>query len=132
MRGVSALVAVMLLLIISVGLTATTYTWLRNTQTEVTTSIEKQQQIRIQRAGSQLTVISVEPSTTPTINVQNTGKYELTNFVVYVDDYLVTPLSVPTKLAPGEKADIVLQPLSPGMHTVKITTNLASAATSIE
>jgi hypothetical protein len=118
------------LLMVAVGLTATSYIWLQTTQTQVFGGIEEQQESGQRASGSQITVLSTN-SSNQTVTIQNTGRYNVSDFSVYVDGSKVTA-TAPASLAPGESGDVVLPAMSKGYHAVRIATTYTEAIVNFE
>ncbi len=128
-RGLSSIVVVILLLLIGIVLTVATYAWFQTTQAKVFGGIESQQQSGLRKAGSQMTVLSVDPSSNPVvISVKNTGKYDLINITVYVNSSLFASFTAPAVLTPGAIGNINLSGLASSYYDVMITTPYTQAA----
>ena len=129
MRGVSTLIAAILLLMIGLMIIITVFAWLQSTQSSVFSGIESQQAAEIRAAGSQMTLLSVDSSTAK-ITAQNTGKYDLSDFKLYVNGTLST-YTGPSTLAIGQVGYFIPTGLTTGKYyEVKITTPYTHSAVS--
>jgi uncharacterized membrane protein len=105
------------------------FAWVQSTQSFVFGGIETQQAAEIRAAGSQMTLLSVDSSTAK-IRLQNTGKYDLSDFKLYVNG---TPTSYtgPSALTVGQIGDFIPTGLTSGKYyEVKITTPYTHSAVS--
>lgn len=109
-----------------------TYDWFSTTQQQVIGGVEAQQQSQLRAQGSQLTILSVVPLTCG-INIENTGKYNLSDFAVYANGtYVTTTIDHPT-IAPGETATLTITSCSlSGTYELKITTPYTEALVSAD
>ena len=121
MKGVSAIIVTILLLMISVSLASFGYIFFTHTFTSITeTGSEVVEQVSTSMlAGMKIDSLS---ESTNDVFVRNTGKTNLTQFSVYVNDIIDSSISVDIEpLSPGQIATITLSStLNPG-DVVKVT-----------
>ena len=119
MKGVSAVIVMILILLISVALTGLGYLFFTEVLTSVTTAGEESISQSVTSMLSQMRIESVSAASN-NIYIRNTGKVNLTDFTVYVNDGLVIPTSAPSSLAPGSVGTIEMPSLNRG-EIVKVT-----------
>jgi archaellum component FlaF (FlaF/FlaG flagellin family) len=126
MKGVSTIIVAVLLLMVSVSLVSFGYVFL----TEImTTTTETGSQAAEKVTSSLLAEMKIESmdESTDTIYVKNSGRVNLTQFNVYVNDALVSASPSPETIAPGEITTISLTSLEPG-DVVKVTSSYGMVA----
>lgn len=120
MKGVSAIIVTILLLTISVSLASSAYIFFGNAVSETT---EIGDNVAEQTSTSLLSKIKIDSIEGNIVSVKNTGKVNVTQFAVFINEVLdsgATPSTDP--LAPGKAATITLSSsLNPG-DVVKVTT----------
>jgi|GEM_PF-4400081 len=103
MRGISAIIAVVLILLITVSLAAGAYLFLSMTMSQTTTAAQQ----GISQTMTQMTKsFTIEAVDGPRISIRNTGQAQLSNFSVYVDNILVNVSQV--SIAPDEVKTILI------------------------
>jgi flagellin-like protein len=103
MRGISAIIAVVLILLITVSLAAGAYLFLSMTMSQTTTAAQQ----GISQTMTQMTKsFAIEAVDGPRISIRNTGQAQLSNFSVYVDNNLVNTSQV--SIAPDEVKTILI------------------------
>ena len=103
MRGISAIIAVVLILLITISLAAGAYLFLSMTMSQTTTAAQQ----GISQTMTQMTKsFTIEAVDGPRISIRNTGQAQLSNFSVYVDNSLVNTSQV--SIAPDEVKTILI------------------------
>ena len=103
MRGISAIIAVVLILLITISLAAGSYLFLSATMSRTTTAAQQGiSQTMTQMAKS----FSIEAVDGPRISIRNTGQAPLSNFSVYVDNIPVNASQV--SISPDEVKTILI------------------------
>lgn len=125
MRGISAIIVTILLLMISVSLASFGYIFLTQVMSETTQAGTEAVE---QMSTSLLAGMKIDSMTSNTIYIRNTGKVDLTNFAVYIDNALDSSISVDIDpLPPGGLATITSVSISSG-NTVKVTSGEGAIA----
>jgi hypothetical protein len=120
MKGVSTVIVMILILLISVALTGLGYLFFTEVLTSVTTAGEESISQSVTSMLSQMRIESLTAGTPGNIYIRNTGKVNLTDFTVYVNDGLEVPSTPLPSLAPGSVGTIGMPSLSSG-QIVKVT-----------
>jgi len=103
MRGISAIIAVVLILLITISLAAGAYLFLSMTMSQTTTAAQQ----GISQTMTQMTKsFAIEAVDGPRISIRNTGQASLSNFSVYVDNIPVNASQV--SIAPDEVKTILI------------------------
>ena len=103
MRGISAIIAVVLILLITISLAAGAYLFLSMTMSQTTTAAQQ----GISQTMTQMTKsFTIEAVDGPRISIRNTGQAQLSNFSVYVDNIPVNTSQV--SIAPDEVKTILI------------------------
>jgi len=103
MRGISAIIAVVLILLITVSLAAGAYFFLSMTMSQTTTAAQQ----GISQTMTQMTKsFTIEAVDGPRISIRNTGQAPLSNFSVYVDNIPVNVSQV--SITPDEVKTILI------------------------
>jgi len=124
MKGISTLIAVILILLITIALVALLYLWFTGIFTGITETGQEQFEESQLRLMSSMAIESVIKNN---IYVRNTGSVNITEIVVYVND-LQTEADVPEVIEDGKVGIIDLtSPLLPGNHKVKVTSRYTEA-----
>ncbi|MEM7820340.1 MAG: archaellin/type IV pilin N-terminal domain-containing protein [Candidatus Aenigmatarchaeota archaeon] len=120
MRGVSAVIAVILLLMITVALAATSYVWFSSVTETVMTGGTN---VTERATASILSDFRIESSTPGAIYVRNIGSTALSGWVVYVNDNPTTIKAVPDTLPPGAIGTLFFYSYTgTGQNTIRVTT----------
>lgn len=124
MKGLSAIIAIIMLLLITVALAGSAYVWIVGTTTSLTTTGTQATQ---QVTTGMLAQMKVESAAGRSIYVRNTGKGTIENasLSVYIDDLRLGHSLSPLTLAENQVGELTLTDLwqlSLGKHTLKITT----------
>jgi len=128
MKGISTIIVMILLLMISVALTGLGYIFFTRVFTTVTQTSEETISQTVASMLAQMRIESVTPGTPGHIYVRNTGKVNITDFSVYVNDVLESAINAPSEIEPGKVGDIVItNGLSSG-EIVKVTTAQGTVA----
>ena len=134
MKGISTIVVMVLILMISVSLTGLGYMAFTTFFSKVTTSSEQAISQTLTNMLAQMKIESISYANPITrIYIRNIGKVDLTAFAAYVDDVIVPAanLQLPTgnKIPPGIVGNInITGNLAPTGKTVKVTTAQGSVA----
>ena len=103
MRGISAIIAVVLILLITISLAAGAYLFLSMTMSQTTTAAQQ----GISQTMTQMTKsFTIEAVDGPRISIRNTGQAQLSNFSVYVDNVPVNTSQV--SISPDEVKTILI------------------------
>lgn len=125
MKGVSEVIAIILILMITIALAATAYMFFSTTVSDVTSSAGSTVS---STTTSMLTSFTIESISQNHVYVRNTGQNALTGLGVYVDDIGVNA-SVPESILPGNVGTINLTYVLFEGDTIKVTsTNGVSAS----
>jgi FlaG/FlaF family flagellin (archaellin) len=119
MRGISSIIITILLLMISVSLASFGYiffTQMLSVTTQTATEVSEH------TSTSLLAEMKIDSISGNDIFVRNTGKVDLTQFEVYINDILVSSTPIPPTLDPGEVATITLASAPNPGDVVKVTT----------
>jgi flagellin-like protein len=121
MRGVSAVIATILLLMITVALAATSYVWFSSVTSGVTSAGSNVTQKAVTGLLSEMNVESATPGM---IYVRNTGDSVLDGFALYMNGVAVNITVNPSSLSPTQVATITLpgKYSGTGSNTILITT----------
>ncbi len=122
MKGISAIIVVVLLLLISVALTGLGYLFFTEVLTTVTTTSEEAISQSVTSLLAQMRIESIASGTPGNIYVRNIGKVNLTGFSVYVNDVLETPINAPAYVTPGSLGTIQVTNGLSSNEIVKVTT----------
>jgi len=104
MKGASAIVAIILILMIAVSITGLGYVTFSTFFTKITTSTDTAISNTLTTMLAQMKIESISKSNVIRVYVRNTGKVDLTNFSAYINDaYMQVSLSTPVggKIEPG-------------------------------
>jgi parallel beta-helix repeat protein len=123
MKGVSTVIAIILILMITVAMAALAYLWFTGVFETLTETGQEQVEETTIKLGSSIAIESVKGDN---VYVRNTGKYNVTEIVLYIDDVL-TEATVPETIEPGKVGAITLTVTITGEHRVKITSKYANA-----
>jgi len=127
MRGISTIIVAILLLMISVSLAGFGYMFFTTMFSTLTTEGEEVLSTTVERMLAQMKIESISGQS---IYVRNTGKINLTNFNVYVENNLaaIYPTS-DNYIDPGDIGNLTLTspPLSSG-NVVKVTSSQGATA----
>ncbi|MBI4018551.1 MAG: LamG domain-containing protein [Candidatus Aenigmarchaeota archaeon] len=119
MRGITPVVAIILLLLMTVSIAGFAFLFFTRTAQTAAESGEQQLQQQLAQGASQFSIEGTSPS--GQIYVRNRGSAPLGNFSVFVDDAIVQWSASP--VAPGSVGTInVMTAVGPGTHTVKVCT----------
>jgi FlaG/FlaF family flagellin (archaellin) len=124
MQGVSTIIVTILLLMISVSLASFAYVFFTQMVTATTeTGSEAVEQI----STSLLAGMKIDSLTSNTIYIRNTGKVNLTQFSVYVNDVQASS-SAPSSISPGAVEPIALSSSLNSGDIVKVTSGQGAIA----
>lgn len=120
MKGVSTVIAVILILMITVAMAALAYVWF----TGVLGGLIQVGNVQTNRTITGLTSsFLIESTSDNQIYVRNTGESELSDFSVYINDVLVNVSSQPLSIGPDEVGTIAVSSyLGNKENTLKVTT----------
>lgn len=125
MKGVSAVVVIVLILMIGLSITGLGYVTFTTLFSKITTSSEQAISNTLSNMLAQMKIEAVSQSGTDTmVYIRNNGKVDLTNFVAYVNDALAT-YNAPTgdKIIPGDVKSLkITSPVYASGNIIKITT----------
>jgi len=123
MRGISTIIVVILLLMISISMAGFGYMFFTTMFTSITGESEEVLGGTIERMLAQMKIESITRGSPTRVYIRNTGKVDLTNFTAYVEGNLVT-FTPPSenKIVPGQVKDLnIISSVSEG-DVIKITT----------
>jgi hypothetical protein len=89
MKGISAIIVAILLLMISISLAGFGYVFFTTMFTSITTESEEVMGTTVERMLAQMKIESIETANNK-IHIRNTGKVDLTDFEVYLNNALVS------------------------------------------
>jgi hypothetical protein len=134
MKGISTIVVMVLILMISVSLTSLGYMAFSSFFSKITTSSEQSisQTLTIMLAQMRIESMAYSNPTT-SVYIRNIGKVDLTAFSAYVNDVVVPSanLQLPAgnKISPGSVGTLgITGNLAPSGRTVKVTTAQGTVA----
>ncbi|MFH0928824.1 MAG: hypothetical protein V1818_00535 [Candidatus Aenigmatarchaeota archaeon] len=121
MKGVSAIIVVILLTLISVSLVSLAYSFFGRVITETT---ETGSEAVDQASTSILSKIKIETISPVTgeVSVRNSGKVDVSQFAVFVNGALDNGATVPPSISPGQLGTITLSSLPGSGVVIKVTT----------
>lgn len=122
MKGISAIVVMILILLISVSLVGLGYIFFTEILATVTTTGEESISQTVVSMLSRMTIESVTAGNPGNIYVRNTGKVNLTDFAVYIDDVRDVSATAPGILMPGDVGTITTTGALASTQVVKVTT----------
>ncbi len=117
MRGVSEVIAIILILMITISLAGLAYMFMSTTMSDVTSSAGSTVDTT---TSSMLTSFTIENMDVAKVYVRNTGQNALTSLSVYVNDEPAT-YNVTTPIAAGAVGTITIYSFIPDGATVKVT-----------
>ena len=128
-KAISAVISVVLLLLISIGIVATTYTWLTATTSGITKSGTEKIEKTVEIISSCMKIQSIGWNK---VYIVNCGKGVITNdsLAVFIDGVKVEHDMNPSQIKEDETAEVTLYGLwrfSLGEHKLKITSGKAVA-----
>jgi flagellin-like protein len=118
MRGVSEVIAIILILMITISLAGLAYMFMSTTMSDVTSSAGSSVDTT---TSSMLTSFTIESMDVAKVYVRNTGQSALTSLSVYVNDEPAT-YNVTTPIAAGAVGTITIYSFIPDGATIKLTT----------
>lgn len=129
MKGISAIVVMILILLIGISLTGLGYVTLTSIFSKLTTSSEEAISTTVTTMLAQLKIEAINTAGDE-IYIRNIGKVNLTNFVVYKNEVQQSGTTAnPTKLPPGDSGKITGVIIITN-DVIKVTT--AQGATAIQ
>jgi uncharacterized protein YpmB len=124
MQGISTIIVTILLLMISVSLASFGYIFF----TQVMSSTTQAGTEAIEQVSTSLLAgMKIDSISTNSVYVRNTGKVNLTQFAVFVNDALVSS-SAPSSVLPGDVATITLSSSLNSGDVVKVTSGQGAIA----
>lgn len=122
MRGISKIIEVILILIITVSLIGFSYKWLFEYSSKTQSSLEK----NLPQSGGCLKIESID-TVNKKIAIRNCGESDLSNFVVFMDSSPIAYYS--GKLSSGSITQIsYTQSISPGDHDIVVSSDNAESS----
>jgi FlaG/FlaF family flagellin (archaellin) len=121
MKGVSIIIATILILMISVSLTAFAYMFMTQMMSATTETGLQTVEKATSSLLAEMKIESMDESNNK-IYVKNSGRVNLTQFYVFINDALVSSSANPETIAPGEITTISISSLNPG-DVVKVTSS---------
>ncbi len=128
MRGVSEVIAIILILMITISLAGLAYMFMSTTMSDVTSSAGSTVDIT---TSSMLTSFTIESMDVVKVYVRNTGQNPLSSMSVYVNDEPATYNVTPASIAIGAVGTITIYSFIPDGATVKITSPSGFSASKI-
>ena len=126
MKGISAIIVTIMILMIAISLTGLGYITFTTFFSKITTSTEGAISSTLTTMLAQMKIESLTNSSgTTRAYIRNTGKVDITNFTAYVNDAYVAVIVKPTgdKIAPGTVDDVEIVSIDPNTgDLIKITT----------
>jgi FlaG/FlaF family flagellin (archaellin) len=124
MHGVSAVIVVIMLLMISVSLAGLAYTFATAMVTETT---ETGSEMIEQTTSSMLAQMTIESIGDNNVYIRNTGQTDLSSFSVYVNDKSVD-ISAPSSIPPGQLDSISIHSIINKDDIIKVTSARGTSA----
>ncbi len=118
MRGVSEVIAIILILMITISLAGLAYMFMSTTMADVTSSAGSTVDTT---TSSMMTSFTIESIDVAKVYVRNTGQNTLTSLSVYVNDELAGFSTTPETIAPGQVGTITIYSFIGEGDTIKIT-----------
>ncbi len=118
MRGVSEVIAIILILMITISLAGLAYMFMSTTMADVTSSAGSTVDTT---TSSMLTSFKIETMDISKVYVRNTGQNTITSLSVYVNDVPAHINMTPTSIAPGQIGTITIYDFIMEDDTIKIT-----------
>lgn len=134
MKGISTIVVMVLILMISISLTSLGYMAFTTFFSKVTTSTEQTISQTLTNMLAQMKIESISyTNPTTSVYIRNIGKVDLTAFSAYVNDIIVPAANLQppagNTIPPGNVGTLVITGnLAPSGKTVKVTTAQGSVA----
>src|SRR3972149_65116 len=130
MKGISSIIAIILILLITVSLAALLWLWLTGIATDLFNISGNQ----TQQIGETLTsMVRIESVDNNIVYVRNTGQSKLTNFFVTVNNFPVQFTADPSELEAGLVGRLNLTPILTGIkptdNVIEVTTSYQASAT---
>ena len=119
MRGISSIIVVIMLLMISVAMAGLAYTFLSATMSSTTSSASSAVSSTI---SGMLTSFTVESVDVAKVYVRNTGQSDLTNLSVYVNDVPVHFNVTPSVIKAGQIGTVTIYDFLQANDNIKVTT----------
>ncbi len=127
MRGVSEVIAIILILMITISLAGLAYMFMSTTMSDVTSSAGSTVDTT---TSSMLTSFTIESMDVAKVYVRNTGQNALTSLSVYINDEPAT-YNVTTPIAAGSVGTITIYSFIPDGATVKVTSPSGFSASKV-
>lgn len=134
MKGISAIIVVIMLLMITVALFSLFWAFSGNLFGSITSNVKKQTDASIVRTGTELTIMNAKNSSLTNIDVtiRNSGtqNIDLDTLIAFVDDSKATETSSGT-VAPGSTSTFTITspfPMSTCEHVLRLSVSYASDA----
>lgn len=126
MRGVSEVIAIILILMITISLAGLAYMFMSTTMSDVTASASSTVDTT---TSSMLTSFTIESMDVAKVYIRNTGQSALTDLSVYVNGEPATFNVTPTSIATGAVGMITIYSFITDGATVKVTSTNGFSAT---
>ncbi|MFH0929180.1 MAG: hypothetical protein V1818_02360, partial [Candidatus Aenigmatarchaeota archaeon] len=117
MKGVSAIIVTILLLMVSVSLVSLAYSFLSQTVSETT---ELGEESVSQVSKSLLSDIKIDSIYNDEVYVRNSGRVEVTQLKVFVNEIADSGATVPSSILPGYIGTITLSAIPVGGDVIKV------------
>lgn len=121
MKGVSAIIVVILLTLISVSLVSLAYSFFGRVITETTQTGSEAVDQASTSILSKIKIETISP-VTGEVSVRNSGKVDVSQFAVFVNGALDNGATVPPSISPGQLGTITLSSLPGSGVVIKVTT----------
>ncbi len=118
MRGVSEVIAIILILMITISLAGLAYMFMSTTMSDVTSSAGSTVDTT---TSSMMTSFTIESMDIAKVYVRNTGQNALTSLSVYVNDEPAVYNITPSSISAGTVGTITIYSFIPDGATVKVT-----------
>ncbi len=128
MHGVSEVIAIILILMITISLAGLAYMFMSTTMSDVTSTAGSTVDTT---TSSMLTSFTIESIDVAKVYLRNTGQKPLESLSVYVNDELATFNVTPSSIASGEIGTITVYSFIPDGATVKVTSSNGFSASKI-
>jgi flagellin-like protein len=126
-KGLTPVVAVILLLLIAVALVGLSFVYFNRAASSSAQSNENQSKNLVQLSGAQVSIESVQQNK---VYIRNIGKVPITQPAFYANDVSIPVISTPISLSPGSVGSYDLDPNAlnaiPSLTEIKVTVGKSS------
>ena len=125
MKGITPVIAVILLLLVTIAMIAFAFVWFGRISTSAMSAVENQTGQFYQTAGKMITIDNVRSSPDTTVTVRNIGTLTISSsgITIYRGTSLVscTPPWTPSSIPPGQSSTCTISGPCASGTTIKVT-----------